>query len=78
ARAFDVLRIKGFVDVPGKVSRRVVQGVGARVQGYYDRAWRAGETRTSRLVFIAANGVDQDGIEAALGAGEIAGARAPD
>ena len=78
ARTFDVLRIKGFVDVPGKVSRRVVQGVGGRVQGYYDRAWRADEARASRLVFIAANGVDQGGIEAALGASEIAGARARD
>ena len=76
ARAFDVLRIKGFVNVPGKVSRRVVQGVGARVQGYYDRAWRAGEARASRLVFIAANGIDRDGIEAALGASESAVARA--
>ena len=78
ARDFDVLRIKGFVDVPGKVSRRVVQAVGRRVQGYYDRAWRAGEARASRLVFIAASGVDRDGIEAALGVRETAGARARD
>ncbi len=78
ARAFDVLRIKGFVHVPGKDSRRVVQAVGRRVQGYYDRAWRAGEARASRLVFIAASGVDRDGIEAALGARETAGARARD
>ena len=78
ARAFDVLRIKGFVDVPGKISRRVVQGVGTRVQGYYDRAWRAGEARASRLVFIAANGVDRDAIEAVLGASETAGAQARD
>ena len=78
ARAFDVLRIKGFVDVPGKISRRVVQGVGTRVQGYYDRAWRAGEARASRLVIIAANGVDRGAIEAVLGASETAGAQARD
>jgi cobalamin biosynthesis protein CobW len=62
----DVLRVKGFVDVPGKAMRHVVQAVGDRVQRYYDRPWRAGEERRSELVVIGQKGLDQAAIHAAL------------
>ena len=50
--AHGILRIKGVVEVANKDMRHVIQAVGARVQGYYDRAWRDGEPRLSRLVVI--------------------------
>jgi cobalamin biosynthesis protein CobW len=62
----DILRIKGFVDVAGKDMRLVVQGVGPRVNHYYDRDWQPNETRTSRLVVIGECGLDQAAITAAL------------
>ncbi len=64
--AHDVLRVKGFVDVPGKAMRHVVQSVGARVQRYYDRPWRPDEARRSRLVVIGLHDLDQDAVAAAL------------
>ncbi|MCJ7993029.1 cobalamin biosynthesis protein CobW [Rhizobium cremeum] len=48
----DVLRLKGFIDVPGKPMRLVIQAVGSRVDTYFDRPWAAGETRETRLVVI--------------------------
>ena len=66
ARDHDVLRIKGFVEVPGKALRHVVQAVGARVQRYYDRPWAAGESRGGRLVVIGQRGLDRAAIAAAL------------
>lgn len=62
ASDFNVLRIKGFVDVPGKTARHVVQGVGTRFTRYFDRAWGAGELRQSRLVVIGETGLDQSAI----------------
>lgn len=50
--AHAVVRVKGFVAVPDKPMRQVIQGVGTRLEHYYDRPWRADEPRTSRLVFI--------------------------
>ena len=76
AAAHDVLRIKGFVDVPGKAMRHVVQAVGARVERYYDRPWRKGEARRSELVVIAERGIDAAAVSAAL-AGEAVGANVP-
>jgi cobalamin biosynthesis protein CobW len=64
--AHDVLRLKGFLDVPGKEFRQVVQGVGERLQHYFDRPWRAGETRATRLVVIGRKGLDRAAIAAAL------------
>ena len=61
-----VLRAKGFLDVPGKARRRVVQGVGPRIDGYYDRAWAKGEMRTSELVVIGLRPLDRAALEAAL------------
>ncbi len=66
ARAHDVLRIKGFLDVTGKPMRLLVQGVGARFRREFDRPWRAGEARRGRLVVIGRKGLDRAAIEAAL------------
>jgi cobalamin biosynthesis protein CobW len=63
----DVLRVKGFVDVPGRDRRQVVQAVGDRLQHHFDRAWRVGEQRQTRLVVIGRKGLDRAAIAAALG-----------
>lgn len=49
---YDILRLKGFVDVPGKPMRLVIQAVGSRIDTYFDRPWGAGETRETRIVVI--------------------------
>jgi cobalamin biosynthesis protein CobW len=64
--AHDVLRLKGFLDIPGKEFRQVVQAAGARLQHYFDRPWRAGEARSTRLVVIGRKGLDRTAIAAAL------------
>ncbi|HXC91153.1 MAG TPA: cobalamin biosynthesis protein CobW [Stellaceae bacterium] len=65
--AHDVLRVKGFVDVPGRALRQAVQAVGDRVQCYFDRPWQPGEERATRLVVIGERGLDRAAIAAALG-----------
>ena len=65
-RAHDILRVKGFVAVPGAGRRQVVQAVGDRVQQYFDRAWATDEPRVSRLVVIGQKGLDRAAITAAL------------
>jgi cobalamin biosynthesis protein CobW len=62
----DILRLKGFLDVPGKEFRQVVQGVGQRLQHYFDRPWGPGEARASRLVVIGRKGLDRAAISAAI------------
>jgi len=64
----DVLRLKGFVDRPGRDRRQVVQAVGGRLQHHFDRAWRIGEKREARLVVIGKRGLDRAAIRSALGA----------
>ena len=66
--AHDVLRIKGFVDQPGKPMRLLMQGVGSRFRHQFDRAWKPGENRAGRLVVIGQKGLDAKAIRAALGA----------
>ncbi|MCY1232607.1 putative GTP-binding protein YjiA [compost metagenome] len=56
-----IYRVKGFVAVPNKPMRLLVQGVGRRFDHHFDRRWRDGEAQRTRLVFI---GEDLD--EAAL------------
>ena len=46
--------------------RGVIQGVGPRIQSYFDRPWDPGEERKSQLVVIGQIGLDQDAIEMAL------------
>lgn len=48
----EIYRIKGFVNVPDKPMRMVLQGVGDRFDWFYDRPWRADELRQTKLVFI--------------------------
>jgi len=62
----DVLRLKGFCDVPGKPMRLVVQAVGQRIDTYFDRPWRAGETRSTKLVVIGLHDIDQAAIGEAI------------
>lgn len=62
----DVLRVKGFAAVTGKSMRLLIQGVGARLQHYYDRAWQAYEPRLTRLVVIGTKEMDEAAIRAAL------------
>ncbi|HEY4162007.1 MAG TPA: cobalamin biosynthesis protein CobW [Dongiaceae bacterium] len=64
----DILRVKGFLNVVGRDMRLVLQGVGTRLQHYYDRAWATDESRQGRLVVIGLKGLDRAAIEAALAA----------
>lgn len=48
----DILRLKGFADVPGKPMRLVIQAVGNRIETYFDRPWKPGEARATKLVVI--------------------------
>jgi cobalamin biosynthesis protein CobW len=66
AAEHDVLRAKGYVAVAGKPMRLLVQGVGQRIRHEFDRAWKPGEQRASRLVVIGEKGVDRAAIEAML------------
>ncbi|MBC6440551.1 MAG: cobalamin biosynthesis protein CobW [Rhodospirillales bacterium] len=54
----EILRVKGFLEVPDKPMRHVVQGVGGRFERYFDRPWNEGETRRSELVVIGLKGLD--------------------
>lgn len=56
----EIYRIKGFVAVPNKAMRLVLQGVGNRFDYFYDRLWQPDEPRQTRLVLI---GRDLDRIE---------------
>lgn len=62
----DILRLKGFLAIPGKDFRQVVQAVGPRIELYFDRPWHAAEPRASRLVVIGRKGIDRAAIAAAL------------
>lgn len=64
--AHDVLRVKGFAAIRGKPMRLVVQGVGNRVQHYYDRPWASGTARAGQLVVIGRKGLDRGAITTAL------------
>jgi G3E family GTPase len=60
----DILRAKGILDIAGEDRRLVFQAVHMILEGDYQRDWKAGEARSSRMVFIGRN-LD----EAALKAG---------
>jgi cobalamin biosynthesis protein CobW len=51
----EIYRIKGFVAVPQKPMRLVLQGVGSRFETFYDRPWRPDEPRQTQLVAIGQN-----------------------
>ena len=63
-----VLRVKGFACVPGKDMRLLIQAVGERIQHYYDRDWRDGEDRRTRLVVIGHKGLDERAVRNMLNA----------
>lgn len=62
----NILRVKGFLSVPGKPMRHLIQAVGPRLERYYDRPWKDGEPRASQLVVIGLHGLDQDAIRARI------------
>jgi cobalamin biosynthesis protein CobW len=61
----EIYRIKGFVAVPNKAMRLVLQGVGKRFDYFYDRPWHPQEERQTKLVFIG-NNLEQKQVEAFL------------
>ena len=61
----EIYRIKGFVNVPNKPMRMVLQGVGNRFDSFYDRLWKNTELRETRLVLIGRQ-LDPDKIEMAI------------
>jgi G3E family GTPase len=48
----NILRLKGIIAFKGDEERYVVQGVHMIIEGDHQRAWKDGEKRESRLVFI--------------------------
>jgi cobalamin biosynthesis protein CobW len=69
----NIYRIKGFVALPGKPMRQVLQAVGERVDQHFDRLWRAGEPRLTQLVFIGKH-IDEAEFSTALQATVVAAA----
>ncbi|MGL6251503.1 MAG: GTP-binding protein, partial [Billgrantia desiderata] len=67
----EIYRAKGFAAIPGKPMRRVVQAVGERLDGYFDRLWGQDEPRATQLVFIG-KGLDGAALHDALADVEIA------
>ncbi|MEN9870659.1 MAG: cobalamin synthesis protein cobW [Cyanobacteriota bacterium] len=61
----EIYRVKGFVNVPNKPMRLVLQGVGNRFDTFYDRLWIADESRQTKLVLIGHN-LNRQIIEAKL------------
>ena len=61
-----VLRIKGVTEIQAKEARLVIQGVGDRVDYYYDRPWNLDERRNSQLVVIGLKGFDRAAVEKIL------------
>jgi cobalamin biosynthesis protein CobW len=49
---YEIYRVKGFVAVPQKSMRLVLQGVGDRFEYFYDRLWQVEEVRQTKLVLI--------------------------
>lgn len=61
----EIYRIKGFVHVPRKPMRLVLQGVGQRFDTFYDRLWQANESPQTKLVLIG-HDLDRQTIETKL------------
>jgi G3E family GTPase len=55
AQGPDILRAKGILDVAGENRRLVFQAVHMILEGDFQRDWRDGEPRYSRMVFIGRN-----------------------
>jgi cobalamin biosynthesis protein CobW len=65
-RDHNILRIKGFLNRPGRERREAIQGVGPRLHRYFDRDWRSDETRQSQIVVIGFAGLDRPAIKRAI------------
>jgi cobalamin biosynthesis protein CobW len=65
-RSHDVLRLKGFAALPGAAARLAIQAVGPRLNTWFDRPWKDGETRETALVVIGESPLDRAGITASL------------
>ena len=65
----DILRAKGILDIKGEDRRLVFQAVHMIMEGDLQRAWKSGERRFSRMVFIGRN-LDQAALNAGLKACE--------
>ena len=63
----DILRAKGIVDIAGDERRMVFQSVHMLLEGDWQRPWRDGETRQTRMVFIG-RGLDEASLKAGLAA----------
>jgi len=55
AEGQNILRCKGIVSLKDDPQRFVFQGVHMMLDGDHQRAWREGEARQSRMVFIGRN-----------------------
>jgi len=67
---FEIYRVKGFVDLGDKPMRQVVQGVGKRIDSYFDRPWQAGEPRATQLVVIGRE-LNESALREILGQAEL-------
>ncbi|MCH4561547.1 cobalamin biosynthesis protein CobW [Halomonas sp. EGI 63088] len=70
-KTHEIYRAKGFAAIPGKPMRRVIQAVGERQDGYFDRLWGQDEPRRTQLVIIG-KALDSEALHAALASAEIA------
>ncbi|WP_249977940.1 cobalamin biosynthesis protein CobW [Vreelandella olivaria] len=61
----EIYRAKGFAAIPGKPMRRVIQAVGERLDGYFDRLWGQDEPRQTQLVIIG-KALNRDELHRAL------------
>ena len=61
----DILRAKGIIDAASDHRRFVFQSVHMLVEGDFQRPWKAGEERYSRLVFIGRH-LDEDALRASF------------
>jgi G3E family GTPase len=48
----NILRLKGIIAFEGDEDRYVIQGIHMLIEGDHQRAWKDGEKRESRIVFI--------------------------
>lgn len=49
---YRIYRAKGFIAIPNKPMRQVLQVVGTRIDTHFDRPWNQDEARNTQLVFI--------------------------
>ncbi|GHC28705.1 cobalamin biosynthesis protein CobW [Aidingimonas halophila] len=70
-KTHEIYRAKGFAAIPGKPMRRVIQAVGERLDGYFDRLWEQHEPRHTQIVIIG-RALNRHDLHATLASAEIA------